>query len=117
MGGSAPTLGHLKVAAWWRDSALHIEYDFQVSAETNSFDVINYKDPYRDKVCFFSQDQHLFLKLFVSLNQIDVSKYVQKAHLLTGMCREEQMQWVRTYKELIITYIITGTPFIFRIFI
>ena len=47
-------------------------------------------------VCFFSQDQHLFLNLFVTLNQSDISKYVQKGHLLTDMCREEQMQWVRT---------------------
>ena len=26
----------------------------------------------------------------------DVSKYVQKGHLFTDMCKEEQMQWVRT---------------------
>ena len=45
---------------------------------------------------FFSQDQHLFLNLFVTLNQNDVSKYVQKGHLLTNMCKEEQIQWVRT---------------------
>ena len=47
-------------------------------------------------VCFFSKDQHLFLNLFVTLNESDVSKYVQKGHLLTDMCKEEQMQWVRT---------------------
>ena len=47
-------------------------------------------------VCFFSQDQHLFLNLFVILNQSDVSKYVQRDHLLTDMCKEEQMQQVRT---------------------
>ena len=64
-------LGQLKAAACWRHSALHIEYDFQVSTETNSFDDINYKDPYRDMVCFFSQDQHLFLNLFVTLNKSD----------------------------------------------
>ena len=68
-------------------------------------------------VCFFSQVQHLFLNLFVTLNQSYVSKYVQKGNLVTDMFKEEQMQLVRTYKELIITYIITGTPFIFRIFI
>ena len=44
------------------------------------------------KVWFvFSQDQYLFLNLFVTLNQSDVTKYVQKGHLLTGMCKEEQM--------------------------
>ena len=68
-------------------------------------------------VCFFSHVQHLFLNLFVTLNQSYVSKYVQKGNLVTDMFKEEQMQLVRTYKELIITYIITGTPFIFRIFI
>ena len=68
---------------------LHIEYDFQVSAYSNSFHDINYKDPYRDMVCFFSQDQHLFLNLFVTLNQGDISKYVQKGHLLIDMCKEE----------------------------
>ena len=47
-------------------------------------------------VCFFPQDQHLFLNLFVTLNQSDVSKHVQKGHVLTDMCKEEQMQWVRT---------------------
>ena len=47
-------------------------------------------------VSFFSQDQHLFQNLFVTLNQRDVCKYVQKGHLLTDMCKEEQMQWVRT---------------------
>ena len=69
---------------------LHIEYDFQVSAYSNSFHDINYKDPYRDMVCFFSQDQYLFLNLFVTLNQGDISKYVQKGHLLIDMCKEEQ---------------------------
>ena len=69
---------------------LHIEYDFQVSAYSNSFHDISYKDPYRDMVCFFSQDQHLFLNLFVTLNQSNVSKYVQKGHLLIDMCKEEQ---------------------------
>ena len=72
------------------DLVLHIEYDFQVSAYSNSFRDINYKDPYRDMVCFFSQDQHLFLNLFVTLNQGDISKYVQKGHLLIDMCKEEQ---------------------------
>ena len=47
-------------------------------------------------VCFFTQDQHLFLNLFVTQNQSDVSKYVQRDHLSTDMCKEEQMQWVRT---------------------
>ena len=47
-------------------------------------------------VCFFLQGQHLFLNLFVTLNQSDVSKHVRKGHLLTGMCKEEQMQWVGT---------------------
>ena len=32
MGGFTPTLGQLKAAAHWRDSALHVEYDFEVSA-------------------------------------------------------------------------------------
>ena len=68
-------------------------------------------------VCFFSQVQHLFLNLFVTLNQSYVSKYVQKGNLVTDMFKEEQMQLVRTYKELIITYIITGTPFILCIFL
>ena len=68
-------------------------------------------------VCFFSHVQHLFLNLFVTLNQSYVSKYVQKGNLVTDMFKEEQMQWVRTYKELIITYIITGTPFILCIFL
>ena len=71
---------------------LHIEYGFQ----TNSFHDINYKGPYRDMVCFFSQNQHLFLNLFVTLNESQISKYVQKGHLLTDMCKEKQMQWVRT---------------------
>ena len=56
-------LGQLKAAARWRDSALHTEYDFQVSAYTNFLHDINYKDRYRDMVCFFSQSQHLFLNL------------------------------------------------------
>ena len=43
---------------------------------------------------FFSHDQHLFLNLLVTLNQSDVSKYEQKVHLLTDMCKEEQMQWI-----------------------
>ena len=43
-------------------------------------------------VCFSSLDQHLFLNLFVTLNQSDVSKYIQKGHLLTDMYKEEQMQ-------------------------
>ena len=68
-------------------------------------------------VCFFSHVQHLFLNLFVTLNQSYVSKYVQKGNLVTDMFKEEQMQLVRTYKELIITYIITGTPFILCIFL
>ena len=66
-------------------------------------------------VCFFSHDQHLFLNLSVTLNQSDISKYVQKVHLLTDMCKEEQMQWVKL--ELIIMYIITETPFILCIFL
>ena len=45
---------------------------------------------------FFFQDQHLFLNLFVILNQSDASKDVQRDHLLTDMCKEEQMQRVRT---------------------
>ena len=57
-----------------------------------SFDDINCKDPYRDMVCFFSQDQHLLLNVFVTLNQSDVSKYVQRGNWLTEMCKEEQMQ-------------------------
>ena len=47
-------------------------------------------------VCFSSQDQHLFLNLSIALNQSDISKYVQKGHLLTGICKEEQTQWART---------------------
>ena len=47
-------------------------------------------------VCFTSQDQHLFLNLYLTLNQSDVGKYLQKGHLLTNMCKEEQMQWVIT---------------------
>ena len=43
-------------------------------------------------VCFFSQDQHLLLNF--TLTQSDVSKYVQKGHLVTDMCKEEQMQRV-----------------------
>ena len=50
-------------------------------------------------VCVFSQDQHLFLNLFAALNQSDVSKCVQKVNLLTDMCKEEQMQWVRIKKS------------------
>ena len=45
-------------------------------------------------VCFFSQDQHLFLNLFVTLNQSDVSKYIQKGHLFTDMHKEERMHYV-----------------------
>ena len=48
---------------------------------------------------FFSQDQHLFLNLFVTLNQSDVSKYVQKGHLLTDMCKEEQMHGLELKKS------------------
>ena len=70
-------LGQLKDPDCWRDSVLQIEYDFQVSV---SFPDINCKDPYHDMVCFFSHDRHLFLKLFVTLNQSDVSKYVQKGN-------------------------------------
>ena len=40
-------------------------------------------------VCYFSQDQHLFLNLFVTLNQSDVSKHAQKGHVLTDMCKEK----------------------------
>ena len=47
-------------------------------------------------VCFFPQDQHLFPNLFVTLNQSDVHKYVQKGHLLTDLCKEVQMHWART---------------------
>ena len=47
-------------------------------------------------VYFFSQDQHLFLNVFVTLNQSGISKYAQKGHILTDMCKEEQVQWVRT---------------------
>ena len=65
---------------------------------------------------FFSQDQHLFLNLFVTLNESDIRKYVQKRHLLTDMRKKNRCNGLEFKKELIITYIITGTPFILHIF-
>ena len=38
---------------------------------------------------FFSQDQHLFLNLLVTLTQSDVSKYVKKGHSLKDMRKQE----------------------------
>ena len=41
MGVCPPMQGQLKAAAHWSDSALYIEYNFQVS----TFHDINYEDP------------------------------------------------------------------------